>query len=159
MKKNVKIIIVLGCIIILFIGICLLVVFRNQDIEAGRQEEHTNYIQEEEKESYVEEIEDGIKINKSTKLNEAKQVEGFLISNIQLTTKDGMTTFLADVTNQTEQASDIKTVEIILLTQNNEELAKLTGIINALDKGETTQLNIALTSDYVEAYDFKVTIK
>ena len=52
-----------------------------------------------EDESYVQEMNDGISINKSTKLNEAKLVNGLLISNIQLTEKDGMTTLLADVTN------------------------------------------------------------
>ena len=37
-----------------------------------------------------------------------------------------------------------------------EELAKLTGVINSLEPGESTQLNIATTSNYITAYDFKI---
>ncbi len=109
--------------------------------------------------SYVEEIEDGVKINKSTKLNEAKEIDGLTIANIQLTTESGMTTLLADVTNHSSAKTEVKSIEITLLNEDGAELTKVTGIINALDVGESTQLNIAMTSDYVNAYDFKVNVK
>ena len=110
-------------------------------------------------ESYVEEIETGLKINKSTKLNEAKEVQGLKITNIQLSTKDGMTTLLADVINNSGTKTALKTVEITLIDKEGNELTKVTGIIDSLDVGESKQLNIGMTSDYVNAYDFKVEFK
>ena len=117
----------------------------------GQEEQNT--------ESYVEEIETGLKINKSTKLNEAKEVQGLKITNIQLSTKDGMTTLLADVINNSGTKTSLKTVEITLIDKEGNELTKVTGIIDSLDVGESKQLNIGMTSDYVNAYDFKVEIK
>ncbi len=111
------------------------------------------------KESYVEEMEDGSKINKSSKLNEAKKIDGLTITNIQLTTKDGMTTLLADVINNSGAKTNLKTVNITLVDKDGNELTKLVGVINGLEVGASTELNIAMTSDYVNAYDFKVSIK
>lgn len=109
-----------------------------------------------EDESYVQEMDDGISINKSIKLNEAKLVNGLLISNIQLTEKDGMTTLLADVTNKTEQKTELKKLKIVLLDESGNEIAAMTAFINAINAGETTQLNTSTTSNYIKAYDFNV---
>lgn len=108
------------------------------------------------KESYVQEMDDGIKVNKSTKLNEAKLVNGLLISNIQLTEKDGMTTLLADVTNKSGQKTEFKKLKVILLDENENEIATVLAFVNAMDADETTQLNASTTANYIKAYDFKV---
>ena len=52
-----------------------------------------------------------------------------------------------------------QTIEITLVNEDGSEIAKVTGILNTMKAGESTQLNIATTSDYVNAYDFKVAIK
>ena len=109
-----------------------------------------------EDESYVQEMDDGISINKSTKLNEAKLVNGLLISNIQLTEKDGMTTLLADVTNKTDQNTELKKLKIVLLDESGNEIATMMAFVNAINAGETAQLNASTTSNYIRAYDFKV---
>ena len=127
----------------------------NNGVNVGEQSDNT----QEQNTSYVEEIQTGVKINKSSKLNEAKQVDGLSISNIQLTTKDGMSTLLADVTNKTKSKSNLKMVEITLLDENNTELVTVKGIINELKPEESTVLNISMTSDYVNAYDFSVKVK
>ena len=147
---------VLMVVIIAIIGIVVMLVRNNQfektNGNVANGEGNTSN-------SYVEEIEDGVKINKSTKLNEAKEIDGLTIANIQLTTESGMTTLLADVTNHSSAKTEVKSIEITLLNEDGAELTKVTGIINALDVGESTQLNIAMTSDYVNAYDFKVNVK
>ena len=79
-----------------------------------------------------------------------------MITNIQLTTKDGMTTLLADVTNNSGASTEVRPVQITLLKQDGSELVTVTGIIDKLEVGGTTQLNIAMTSNYIEAYDFQV---
>ena len=157
MKKGRNKRLLIAGIIILIIIVIVLVVYlqKNKNLENEGNGENTNSTTE----SYVEEIEDGIKINKSTKLNEAKEVDGLTIANIQLTTEGGMTTLLADVTNNSGVATQVKPIEITLVREDGTEIAKVTGVINALGVGETTQLNISTTSDYVDAYDFIVTSK
>ena len=154
-KNQVIRIIILLIVIIIGIVICISLLNLKQDTNNNVTGNDTN----EEKESYVEEIENGIKINKSNKLNEAKSVDGLLITNIQLTTKDGMTTLLADVSNNSAQKSNLKMIEIILLDKDGKELTRVNGIIDELEVNEKTQLNIAMTSDYIEAYDFKVEVR
>ncbi len=141
-------------IIIAVIVTGVLVIIRNMSM---KQEVSSGTVQTgDKKEGYVEEIEDGVKINKSSKLNEAKEIDGLSITNIQLTTKDGMTTLLADVTNNSGAKTAVKPVQITLLKQDGTELVTVTGIIDKLDVGGKTQLNIAMTSNYIEAYDFRV---
>ena len=157
-KKKRKSILALGTIIILIVIGIILITTLLQNSKKTKEEE-LNQNQSSNQESYVEEIEDGIKINKSTKLNEVKEVEGLQISNIQLTTEGGMTTLLADVKNNSGAKTEVKQIEITLVREDGSEIAKITGIINELEVGATTQLNISTTSDYVEAYDFLVSTK
>lgn len=153
-RKNNLIKFILIIIVLIIISIIIaLVLNRNKDKEQINNNNETNTLKEE---SYIEEIEDGVKINKSSKLNEVKEINGLLITNIQLTTKDGMTTLLADVQNNSGAKTDVKTLQITLLNKDGSELTTVTGIVNGLEIGETTQLNIAMTSDYVNAYDFRV---
>ena len=155
-KKVVEGILIVLVIVAIIVGAVIII----KNNKKGKTEDtSTNQAENSKKESYVEEIEDGVKINKSNKLNEAKQVDGLTITNIQLTTKDGMTTLLADVKNDSGARTELKTVQITLLDKEGKELVKLTGVIGKLEVGETTQLNIAMTSDYVSAYDFTVSEK
>lgn len=150
--KNKKISInvwIVVAIILILISIIIFVV-----ISINNKNKHE--IKGEEENSYVEEIADGIKINKSTKLNEAKLVNGLLISNIQLTESDGMTTLLADVTNKTDQKTSLKKLKIILLDKDGKEISSMIAFLNDINAGETTQLNASTTSNYIKAYDFKV---
>lgn len=144
-KKNKKIIVFIIMLLILIAVVVFLVNKDNKKVE-NKQED-----------SYIEETEDGIKVNKSSKLNEAKLVNGLLISNIQLTEKDGMTTLLADVTNKNEEKTGFKKLTITLLDENGDEISNMIAFVGAIEAGETTQLNASTTSNYIKAYDFKVT--
>ena len=154
-KNNKKGLLMAIILIIIIIVIALIIIQKSKETVPGNSKEEKNSTNTE---SYVEEIEDGVKINKSTKLNEAKEINGLLITNIQLTTIDGMTTLLADVTNNSGTETEVKQVQITLLDQEGKELVTVTGIVNALDVGETTELNISMTSDFVNAYDFRVSM-
>ncbi len=151
-EKNKKILICL-IIIVLIIAISTIIVKNKKKEQDKKTEENTV------NESYVEEIEDGIKINKSTKLNETKEVGGLTISNIQLSKESGMTNLLADVTNKSNSKTGIKTLKITLLDIDGNELTTVTGIVNELEVNASTQLNISMTSDYINAYDFRVVEK
>lgn len=151
-RKNNKRVIILLIIVVFLIILVTFLFSKNVDEQNNENVAKVNNVEE----SYVEEIEAGVKINKSTKLNEAKEVNGLLVTNIQLTAESGITTLLADVTNNTGNRTEAKVVNITLLDYEGQELTTVTGIIKELNVGETTQLNISLTSDYVNAYDFRV---
>lgn len=151
-RKNNKRVVILLIIVVFLIILVTFLFSRNANEKNNENVAEVNDVEE----SYVEEIEAGVKINKSTKLNEAKEVNGLLVTNIQLTAESGITTLLADVTNNTGNRTEAKVVNITLLDYEGQELTTVTGIIKELNVGETTQLNISLTSDYVNAYDFRV---
>lgn len=136
------------------VAIILIIIIVAVIVNINKKNKHETT--ENDENSYVEEIADGIRINKSTKLNESKLVNGLLISNIQLTESDGMTTLLADVTNKTEQKTSFKKLRIILLDENENEISSMIAFLNDINAGETTQLNVSTTSNYIKAYDFKV---
>lgn len=147
-------------VFILFIIVATIIIFICVGTsKKGTTKKETKNNDDTTKTSYVEEIENGIKINTSSKLNEAKEVAGYKISNIQLTTRDGITTLLADVKNTSNKKTELKTVEVTLLGENGEELTTIKGVISALDANESTQLNVSATSDYIQSYDFKVNVK
>lgn len=110
-------------------------------------------------EEFVQVLEDGTKLNISTKLSETKIVDGLKIGNIQLTMQNGQSVLLADAENDTGKDIDIMLLDIILLDKNGNELTTIAGIVGNLKAGEKQQLNSSVTSDYANAYDFRVVIK
>jgi len=110
-----------------------------------------------EEEEFTRILEDGTKLNVSTKLNETKMVDKLKIYNIQLTSKNDQTVFLADV--ESSEDKEITLVDIVLLNKNGSELTTITGLIGKTKAGGVQQLNCVVTSDYANAYDFKVIVK
>lgn len=97
MKKNEKIIILI-LLVVLVIAIIIFAVNKNKKEEDNNENINTeteNNVTEE----FVQVLEDGTKLNTSTKLNETKQVGIYKFENIQVTEKDGQSLILADVTN------------------------------------------------------------
>lgn len=158
-KKKIKLNSLIVFIVVFIIIVVAIVLIANTALkskEQGTSEqggENTNTV------SYVAELEEGVKVNRSTAFNTTKVLNGLTISNIQLSTRSGMTTFLAEVKNDTDTQTSVRVVEVTLLTQDGKEMVKLTGVINSLAPGATTELNIATTSDYIEAYDFTIVEK
>lgn len=158
-KKKIKLnslIVFVIVVIIIVVAVVLIVnnVLKTEGQDTSEQgNENSNTV------SYVAELEDGVKVNRSTAFNTTKVLNGLTISNIQLSARSGMTTFLAEVKNDTDTQTSVRVVEVTLLSQDGQEMAKLTGVINSLAPGATTELNIATTSDYVDAYDFTIVEK
>ena len=148
-----------GLLILIIIAIAIITILAIITNRKGK--EVNNDATEENKvvEEFVQVLEDGTKLNTSTKLSETKIVNGLKIGNIQLTMQNGQSVLLADVENDTGKDIDIMLLDIILLDKNGNELTTITGIIGNLKAGEKQQLNSSVTSDYANAYDFKVVIK
>lgn len=145
---NRKIIIIIGIVIIglsIIIGIVYKINQKNKEPRKENKEIPPITI-----------MEDGTKVNTKEKLNEAKSINGLLVSNIQLTEKDGVTTLLANVTNKGEKKTEFKRLKIVFLDENGNDISSATAFLSPLEVGETTQLNASTTSNYINAYDFKI---
>ena len=110
-------------------------------------------VQEEE---YVQELSDGSKLNKSEELQKTKKVNGLEISNIQLRETGGITTLLADVKNTTGAETEDKTVKVEILDKQGNVITKLLGPIDSMPAGGIVKLNVAVTADVANAYDFRI---
>ena len=108
---------------------------------------------------YVQVLENGTKLNTSTKLKETKMLDSLEIGNIQLTNKNGQSVLLADVKNTGSMETQVMLINIVLLDETGTEIATVPGIISPLKVGESTQLNTSMQQDYVGIYDFRVVKK
>ncbi len=137
----------------IFILILISIVVAIIIIGVVRKENNTN----ENKVNY-EVLEDGTKLNKSSKLNEDKMYKGLKFSNIRLTENGDLTTLIADVTNTiSTPTKDLTMVDLTFYDEAGNALGSTIGIIKPLVAGEATQLDARLTLDYTNAYDLKIT--
>ena len=160
MEKNKKKIAILIVILVIIIGVIL--IWKNIP-KSEKNKNESNKIEYENKqevnentEKYVKELDDGTKLNISNKLNETKRLDGLEISNIQLTYKNEMCIVLADVLNTTNQDIGLTPINLKLYDEQGNVLESLDGLISEVKAGESTQLNIGVSNDLSNAYDFTI---
>lgn len=150
---------------IIILAVIIIITYSTITNRKKKQQEQINELIEQSQEltisdsnlgEYVKETNDGTKINISPKLNESKTVDGLEITNIQLTSSNGITTFIADVTNNTKASTNLKNVIVKFLDEEGKVLISVNGVIMPLENGQTTKLNVSLSSNYVTAYDVSV---
>lgn len=107
-------------------------------------------------EKYVNQLPDGTKINTSNKVNKTRIIDGIEISEIQLTHKNGVSVLLATATNISGEDKDTTVIEITLYDDKNNVLEIIEGIISPIKPGESVQLNMGISADYANAYNFSV---
>ena len=152
-KKNKNILlIVIFFVIILICTIGYLIINKKNDDTNLPKEEKNEVVDE-----YIKILEEGKKQNNSTKLKETKKIEKLEISNIQLTYAMGQSVILADVVNTSDEKTELMKVKIIFLDKLGNKLTEINGgIIDTLQPGASTQLNMAITTDCANAYDFTI---
>ena len=150
-KKEKRMILIL--LVVLVIAVVIFVISKNKT-ENKENTEENNVVEE-----FVQVLEDGTKLNTSSKLNEIKKIEGLEFGNIQLTNANGQSVLLADVKNTSTVATKMMLVSVTLYDKNGNELGTVGGIISALQPGESKQFNTSMQKDYANAYDFKITKK
>lgn len=152
MKRNNKTIYIILLIIILVIILFI--------VKQNRKDNNVNTIEQEASQGQlVQELENGTKLNISSKLNEEKETDGLKFTNIELTQQNKQTVLLADVTNISENATELKLVDVVFLDREGNEIITVGGIISPLESGEKTQFNTSMTLDYINVYDFKIIMK
>lgn len=110
-------------------------------------------------EEFVQVLDDGTKLNTSSKLQETKTIDGMEVSNFQLTEKDNETLLLGTVTNVSSETRGGYPVDIKIVDKEGNEIGTIGGLIPELEPGQSTDLISSSTLDYANAYDFTITKK
>ena len=110
-------------------------------------------------EDVVDTLVDGTLVVSTGKINETKNVGNFEISNGQITNKDGVTTFLADVKNIGEGTINNTEIQLIYLDKDGKVLSFTDGLITQIEPEEATQLMVESTEDYKKICDYMIKIK
>ena len=155
MSKNSKIIIAIIVVwIILLIGIALFKNIgknnKNENMQTEVTEENTT------QEEFVQKLEDGSKLNISEKLKEERKLGNLEIKNIQLREEGKITTLIADVENPTKVKTEKKKVKVEILDKQGNVITELKGIIDPVEANGKAQINMAVTADVANAYDFRI---
>lgn len=156
--RKIRIIICMIIIIIVLFIVCLKILLK-KEIDNTENSENEFVLYNSTIADYVKESENGTKINLSPKVNKDTKLDGLDIKNIQLTCKNGITTLLADVSNNTSEDSEMKNINVMFLDEDNKEIRTVNGYIPSLKIGETTKLNVAMSSNLISAYDIKFSEK
>ena len=150
-KKKKKMLLILILVAIVIIAIVYAVTRPNE-------KENPN-VQNTVKEEFVQQQQDGTKVNVSNKLKEEKEIDGLKIGNIQLTEKNGQSVLLATVTNSSSRNTEAFLVDIILYDKTGNQIAKIPGVVSGTKAGQSVELRVGITEDYANAYDFKIVKK
>ncbi len=154
MKPEEKKLILILVIITVVVGVIAFFAMRgnNNKNNNGTQQANKENVTEE----YVQKLEDGSKLNVSEELRKTKTLDGLEFTNIQLKEIGGITTLLADVENKTSSATDEKVVSVKILDKSGNTITELKGIIDSIQPSAKAQLNIAVTADVANAYNFEI---
>lgn len=158
-SKFSKIRIAISVIIIIIVFIICFKILSKKDTDNTGNSENEFVLYNSSIADYVKTSEEGTKINISPKINQDMKLNELDIKNIQLTCKNGITTLLADVSNNTNKYSEMKNINIKFLDENNKEIRTVSGYIPALKIGETTKLNVSMSSNLIIAYDIEFSEK
>ncbi len=150
-KKGILILIAVAVVIIVALLIIRAVMKNNNDNTQLPSSSSTEAGSE-----YTALYSDGSKLNTSSKLRENKVYQSITVSNIQLTTVNGLNRLLANVTNNSSASTDAQDVSLVFVDDQGNTIATVPGVIPAMNAGETAQLNASTTKDIINAYDFRI---
>lgn len=156
MKKKEKIMI--GILVaITIVVIIVAIIINNKDRKQNKVEEKGSTTAQEE--TFVEVLEDGTKLNNSSKLHETKQIDGIELTSIQLTEKNNVTLLLGTITNTFNTTQGGYPVKVKIVDKQGNEKVTIEAFIEKLEPGESSQFSTNATLNYADAYDFMITKK
>ena len=89
---------------------------------------------------------DGIKIPEYKDILKETEIEGLKITNISLLTRDGMSSYKAEVTNNTDIKKEINKLYVVFHEEDNEN--KILALYNvSIESNEKTYINITSEKD------------
>ena len=150
MKKKEKRMILILVVITIVAIVALIIMKGNKD----KKEENTAP-----KEEFVNVLEDGTRLNTSSKLHETKKFEGMEITNFQLTEKGDVTLLLGTITNKSQTKQGGFPVNVKVVDKQQKEIVTVGAFMPPLEPGESAQLSTNATADFANAYDFSISRK
>ena len=154
--KGTKGITLIALVLIIIAVIAIIAIFLANKGEKDNRVSSNSKSSEVQKEEYAKPLEDGSKINTSEELNKTKKLDNLEISDIQFREAGGITTLLADVTNTGKTDENEKRIIIEVIDKAGKTITTLKGRIDAVPAGGKTQINIGVTADVANAYDFRI---
>ena len=130
MSKNEKRWIILLVAVVIIAIVFFAVIIGGNKANKEEQNTTTNEITNEEK--YTEQLEDGTKLNTSEEFNNSKTYGNLEISNVQYTSKNGMSVLLADVKNNGTTTHENEIVKITILGDNEEVITEIKPVIGKI---------------------------
>ena len=158
MRKSEKRMILI-LILILVIVIVAWIVIRNRNNETTRIGTGQTMQNGTSENSYADVLEDGSKVNVSSKLKQDKEIEGLKITNIEVTEVENVTTLVATVKNETSEKKGGYPVNIKVLDDKGNEIITVGGYISEVEAGGEQKLDVTATFDFSSAYDIEITKK
>ena len=95
----------------------------------------------------------------TTKVLEDAKVEELKISGFNITFKDGISTVVADVTNESKEAVKLTSLSLVLYDKDNKLIVETMGNVGeSIEPGETKQFNTLITADVrnTEKVEYKI---
>ena len=154
-KKEKKRILILVAIVIVIV--VAMVISMSKKGKQKAENNPTEQNQQVNKEEFVETLDDGTRLNTSTKLQETKRIEGLEISNFQITSKNNETLLLATVKNTSNTTQGDFLANIKIIDKEGNEIKTVQVLIPDVEAGKSKQLISTKTFDYANAYDFSIT--
>lgn len=127
------------------------VVNNNTSSSQGNQEKENKVVEE-----FVQVQPNGGKVNTSSELKKSRSVAGLELTNIQLIENGGLSEFLADAKNTTNNMISELFMVITALDKNGNTLAEFEAAVFDVAAGATTKIHANLTADIANAYDFTI---
>lgn len=97
------------------------------------------------------------KYNISEKIKQDHPYEDFLIQNAELTSYEKLSTFSAQVINQSGIDTEEKIYQVIFLNKKGQEIGTIKMVISPLKAQESNMVVTDTTLNIIDAYDFKIT--
>lgn len=101
----------------------------------------------------------GEKINTSTKLKEARDVDSLYVDKIELKNVSDRTTFTANITNKGTEATKGQLYNIVFLDKAGNSQGTMGLYIRSIKPNETISVEASIDKDVTECYDFNLQLK
>lgn len=143
----------IGVIVTVIILAVMLVVYNNR---SGSDE--TNSIISDKTEN-TEVNDNGEKVNTSSKLKEARNVNGLYIDNIELKNVSNRTTFTANITNKTNETTKGQLYNIVFINKSGVQEESMGLYIRAIEPNKTISIEASIDKDVTECYNFNLQLR
>ena len=149
-KKGLLILVLVVAVVVIF----MLVSMNKKGKQGGENSNANNETVNEEE--FVQTLDDGTRLNTSTKLQETKTLEGLELSDFQVTAKNNETQLLGTVKNTSSTTQGNFLANVKITDREGNEISSTQVYIKELAPGESTQLITSNNFDYANAYDFTI---